>query len=65
AANITAALPAELRGRIYHATLELDPEKTLALLAEAEPIAPGIARELRARAERFDFQSLQQLFQPT
>ncbi len=62
--KIAAALPGELCDRIYHAALDLDLEKTLALLSEADPLAPEIAHELRARAERFDFQDLLQLFQP-
>lgn len=62
--SIAATLPAELSNRIYQAALDLDIEKTLALLAEVEPLAPEMARELRTRAERFDFQSLLQLFQP-
>ncbi|MGB8356796.1 MAG: ATP-binding protein [Chthoniobacteraceae bacterium] len=62
--SIAAAFPEELANRIYHASLDLDIEKVLALLGEAEPLAPEIVRELRARAERFDFQNLLQLFQP-
>ena len=62
--RVAAAFPEELSHRIYHAALDLDLEKVLALLAEAGPLAPEITRELRARVERFDFQSLLQLFQP-
>jgi hypothetical protein len=57
-------LPANLRGGIYHAALELDLDRILSLLDEAEPLAPDVVHELRARAERFDFQNLIQLFQP-
>jgi len=62
--KIAAAFPEELSSRIYHAALDLDLEKILALLAEAGPLPPEIAHEIRTRAERFDFQNLIQLFEP-
>ncbi|HWD17687.1 MAG TPA: ATP-binding protein [Verrucomicrobiae bacterium] len=61
---IRAAFPAEFRDRFYRAALALDLEKAQALIAEAQTLAPELAGELRARAERFDFQQFLELFQP-
>jgi len=64
-AQIAATFPAEWRERVYRAALDLDLERVLDLISQVEPFAPSVAPELRARAERFEFQSLLELFEPT
>ncbi len=61
---IQAVFPAEVRTRLHQAALDLNLEETLALIGQAGLVAPEVARELRQRVERFDFQSLLDLLQP-
>ncbi len=58
------ALPEELRHRLHQAALNLDLDQVLALLEEANSLPPESRQKLRECAERFDFQSLLQVFQP-
>ncbi len=56
--QVTAAIPLTLRTRLRDAALRADFDQMLDLLDEAGSAAPEIARELRARVEHFEYQSL-------
>jgi signal transduction histidine kinase/CheY-like chemotaxis protein len=62
ASSLRERLSHDLIGRLAEATRAADLDGILELLAEAEADAPAVARELRARAEQFEYAALARLF---
>jgi two-component system sensor histidine kinase/response regulator len=63
--QVAAAIPSDLRARLAQAALRADFDEMLAVLAQAETVAPEIARELSRRVEGFEYQALLDLLQAT
>jgi PAS domain S-box-containing protein len=62
AEGLRAHLSEGLIGRLADATRAADLDGILELIAEAEDSAPAVARELRVRAEQFEYAALAKLF---
>jgi PAS domain S-box-containing protein len=64
-AALVAVLPPDLLRRLHRATVTGDLASLIALLQDAEPLAPAMIAELRSLAEQFDYETLLGLFQPS